>query len=163
MKLKRFLTALFFSGLMLNSVAQSDSAKVQPAAEPTSPEAQTTGSINTAGPDTLSQVTENKVLPDSVTSDAYEPAPVQSESKTTAPVSAAKTARYLKKANELYAQKAYAEAIPYYEKARLGESDTKLILSNLGDCYRLTNNTAGKLNTYGELIRLGRAERQSWL
>ncbi len=74
------------------------------------------------------------------------------------PMSATSQAKALKKANELYNKKAYAEAIPYYEKARMGDNTNKLILSNLGDCYRLTNNTTGKMHAYGELVRSGKAE-----
>ena len=51
----------------------------------------------------------------------------------------------LKKANKFYTTKAYSQAIPYYEKALKKDSSNKIILSNLGDCYRLTNNTKGQL------------------
>jgi outer membrane protein OmpA-like peptidoglycan-associated protein len=64
----------------------------------------------------------------------------------------------LRKANLLYSQQAYSEAIPYYEKARQSDNTNKLILSNLGDCYRLTSNSYGQLHCYGELVRLGAAE-----
>ncbi|MCE3228359.1 MAG: hypothetical protein K0S32_2910 [Bacteroidetes bacterium] len=64
----------------------------------------------------------------------------------------------LKKANKYYGSQAYAEAIPYYEKAYKVDSSNKLILSNLGDCYRLTNNTSGQLKCYGYLIKYGHAE-----
>ncbi|MGZ3902007.1 MAG: hypothetical protein ACXVDC_16895, partial [Bacteroidia bacterium] len=64
----------------------------------------------------------------------------------------------LKKANKFYSEQAYAEAIPYYEKAYKSDSSNKLVLSNLGDCYRLTNNTSGQLKCYGGLIKYGKAE-----
>jgi len=70
----------------------------------------------------------------------------------------ASSANALKKANILFSQKAYAEAIPYYEKARIADNTNTLVLSNLGDCYRLTNNTPGQLHCYGELVRAGSAE-----
>jgi outer membrane protein OmpA-like peptidoglycan-associated protein/tetratricopeptide (TPR) repeat protein len=68
------------------------------------------------------------------------------------------SANALKKANLLYNEQAYSEAIPYYEKARQADNQNKLILSNLGDCYRLTNNTIGQVHCYGELVRAGTAE-----
>lgn len=64
----------------------------------------------------------------------------------------------LKKANKFYTTKAYSQAIPYYEKALKKDSSNKIILSNLGDCYRLTNNTKGQLLCYGGLIKSGNAE-----
>lgn len=70
---------------------------------------------------------------------------------------AAQTAA-LKKANKFYGTQAYAQAIPLYEKAYQTDSSNKLILSNLGDCYRLTNNTGGQLKCYGGLIKYGKAE-----
>lgn len=63
----------------------------------------------------------------------------------------------LLKANTLYNKKAYSEAIPYYEKAAKTDS-SKLVLSNLGDCYRLTNNVNGQLMCYGGLIGKGSAD-----
>lgn len=64
----------------------------------------------------------------------------------------------LKKANKYYSEQAYAQAIPLYEKAYKADSSSKLVLSNLGDCYRLTNNAGGQLKCYGGLIRYGKAE-----
>lgn len=64
----------------------------------------------------------------------------------------------LVKANLYYYNKAYSEAIPYYEKALVSAPTDKTILSNLGDCYRLTNNTAGQLKCYGALVNMGSAE-----
>jgi outer membrane protein OmpA-like peptidoglycan-associated protein len=64
----------------------------------------------------------------------------------------------IKKANKFYSEKSYAEAIPFYEKAIKNDSTNKLILSNLGDCYRLTNNAKGQLWCYGGLVKVGKAE-----
>jgi len=64
----------------------------------------------------------------------------------------------LKKANKYYGNQAYAQAIPYYEKAYKADSSNKLILSNLGDCYRFTNQTAGQIKCYGALVKYGKAE-----
>ena len=65
----------------------------------------------------------------------------------------------LKKANKLYAVQGYAMAIPYYEKVYKKDSSNKLVLSNLGDCYRLTNNANGQIKCYGNLIKFGKAEQ----
>jgi outer membrane protein OmpA-like peptidoglycan-associated protein len=64
----------------------------------------------------------------------------------------------LKKANKFFSVQEYAEAIPYYEKAYKKDSSNKLILSNLGDCYRFTNNAAGQVKCYGGLVKYGKAE-----
>lgn len=66
--------------------------------------------------------------------------------------------RALKKANKFYSIQAYSQAIPFYEKALKRDSSNKTTLSNLGDCYRLTNNTAGELMCYGGLVKNGKAE-----
>jgi outer membrane protein OmpA-like peptidoglycan-associated protein len=63
----------------------------------------------------------------------------------------------LKKANKHFANQSYAQAIPYYEKVYKKDSSDKLLLSNLGDCYRLTNNTNGALKCYGALVKYGKA------
>ncbi|MDI1355425.1 MAG: OmpA family protein [bacterium] len=63
-----------------------------------------------------------------------------------------------KKGMVLYNTKAYSEAIPYFEKVRLTDSTNALLLTKLGDCYRLTNNTQGKLSCYGAMIRNGNAQ-----
>ena len=64
----------------------------------------------------------------------------------------------LKKANKYYGVQAYSQAIPLYEKVYKKDSSNKLVLSNLGDCYRLTNNTNGQLKCYGGLVKYGKAE-----
>ncbi|MGZ4037220.1 MAG: tetratricopeptide repeat protein, partial [Bacteroidia bacterium] len=61
-------------------------------------------------------------------------------------------------ANKLYDEKAYAEAIPKYEKVIKKDSSNADVLSRLGDCYRLTNNTKGQLACYGKLVKDGKAE-----
>ncbi|MBK9285553.1 MAG: OmpA family protein [Sphingobacteriaceae bacterium] len=66
--------------------------------------------------------------------------------------------RDLKKANKYFSTQAYSQAIPHYEKAYLKDSSNKSILTNLGDCYRLTNNASGQLKCYGGLVRTGNAE-----
>jgi outer membrane protein OmpA-like peptidoglycan-associated protein len=63
-----------------------------------------------------------------------------------------------KKAMSLYSKRAYAEAIPYFEKAMQADSVNKMLLTKLGDCYRLTNNTQGKLLCYGTLVNEGIAD-----
>jgi len=64
----------------------------------------------------------------------------------------------LEKPNALFADKAYADAIPLYEKAYKSDTANKLLLSNLGDCYRLTNNVQGQLLCYGGLVKNGKAD-----
>lgn len=63
-----------------------------------------------------------------------------------------------KKGNLYFGAKAYSEAIPFYEKIMKTDSTNKMLLSNLGDCYRLTNNNNGQLVCYGGLVRQGKAE-----
>ncbi len=64
----------------------------------------------------------------------------------------------IKKANKFYSVQAYSQAIPLYEKVYKKDSSNKLILSNLGNCYRLTNNANGQIKCYGNLIKNGKAE-----
>lgn len=68
--------------------------------------------------------------------------------------------RTLKKANAFYEQKAYSEAILLYERLIKSDSSNKnsMVLSKLGDCYRLTNNINGQLLCYGSLVERGEAE-----
>ncbi|MES2566143.1 MAG: OmpA family protein [Bacteroidota bacterium] len=61
-------------------------------------------------------------------------------------------------ANKLYFQKLYVQAIPKYESALKKDSSNADVLINLGDCYRLTNNTKGQLLCYGKLVQTGKAE-----
>lgn len=64
---------------------------------------------------------------------------------------------YAVKADQLYAEKSYVAAIPYYEKLRLIDSSENHTLSRLAECYRLTNNIPGQLATYGTLTRQAQA------
>lgn len=61
-------------------------------------------------------------------------------------------------ANKLYFGKLYSEAIPKYERLLKKDSSNADVLNNLGDCYRLTNNTKGQILCYGKLVKLGKAE-----
>lgn len=61
-------------------------------------------------------------------------------------------------ANKLYQSKLYSQAIPIYKGVLKKDSNNVDVLSNLGDCYRLTNNTQGQLMCYGRLVRSGKAE-----
>lgn len=61
-------------------------------------------------------------------------------------------------ANKLFFKKLYMEAIPKYESVLRKDSSNADVLINLGDCYRLTNNNKGQLNSYGKLVRSGKAE-----
>ena len=67
-------------------------------------------------------------------------------------------AKALSKANKLYTEKAFADAIPYYEKVMNYDNNNKGVLAKLGDCYRYTNNVKGQLTCYGGLVNLGVAE-----
>jgi len=90
---------------------------------------------------------------------ATEPKP-KKEKKAKTPASNGEKAQAnaWKKGNLYYSTQSYAEAIPYYEKLMKADSTNKTLLSNLGDCYRLTNNADGQLLCYGGLIRQGKAE-----
>lgn len=61
-------------------------------------------------------------------------------------------------ANKLYNSKLYAQAIESYNNILKKDSLNADVLSNLGECYRLTNNTEGQLSAYGRLVRTGKAE-----
>ncbi len=64
----------------------------------------------------------------------------------------------LEKANSLYTSGAYADAIPLYEKELKKDSTSRFLLSNLGDCYRMTSNAPGQVRCYGNLVRHSKAE-----
>jgi tetratricopeptide (TPR) repeat protein len=64
----------------------------------------------------------------------------------------------VKSANKLYSSKTYVQAIPKYESALRKDSANADVLTNLGDCYRLTNNNRGQLICYGKLVKTGKAE-----
>ncbi len=64
----------------------------------------------------------------------------------------------IKSANKLYSSKLYVQAIPKYESVLRKDSANADVLTNLGDCYRLTNNNRGQLICYGKLVKTGKAE-----
>lgn len=64
----------------------------------------------------------------------------------------------LKAANKAFFKKTYTEAIPKYEYLLKKDSTNSIVLTNLGECYRLTNNNKGQLICYRKLIELGKAE-----
>ena len=64
----------------------------------------------------------------------------------------------VKAANKLYDAKAYSEVIPKYEKLLKKDSNNAIVLTKLGDCYRLTNNASGQVLCYGKLAESGKAE-----
>ncbi len=63
-------------------------------------------------------------------------------------------------ANKLYSSKLYSQAIDKYLMVLKKDSSNADVLSNLGDCYRLTNNNKGQLLAYGKLVKTGKAEEQ---
>lgn len=63
-------------------------------------------------------------------------------------------AKYLKSANKNFNEKLFADAIIDYEKALEGDEKNKTILTNLCECYRLTNNVKGQLKCYDALLNL---------
>jgi outer membrane protein OmpA-like peptidoglycan-associated protein len=111
---------------------------------------------------TAAAVTEQTASPSATTaSQPLEPATtVSSEPSSSSKKSKSQSAldNAWKKANMFYSQQAYAEAIPYFEKIRQSDSTNKMLLTKLGECYRLTNNTDGQLLCYGGLVRQGGAE-----
>jgi outer membrane protein OmpA-like peptidoglycan-associated protein/tetratricopeptide (TPR) repeat protein len=89
---------------------------------------------------------------------AAEPKPSKKSKSKPASKSENAQANAWRKGNMFFGERSYAEAIPYYEKILRSDSTNKVLLSNLGDCYRLTNNTDGQLQCYGGLVRMGSAE-----
>ncbi|MBP7808225.1 MAG: OmpA family protein [Bacteroidia bacterium] len=61
-------------------------------------------------------------------------------------------------ANKLYNAKSYSEAIPKYEKVLKKDSNNAIVLANLGECYRLTNNATGQVLCFEKLVSTGKAE-----
>lgn len=84
------------------------------------------------------------------TADSFAPEPP--------PPAAPKLPTALRKANLAFNEQAYAEAIPWYEKAKKADPSNKMILSNLAECYRLTNNTQGQIDNYAALVAINAAE-----
>lgn len=73
-------------------------------------------------------------------------------------VLALSTSMPAKKAEKLFQDKSFSEAIPYFIKA-LSIDSTHIDLQNkLAECYRLTNNVPGQIKIYGQLIRQGHAK-----
>jgi len=66
--------------------------------------------------------------------------------------------RAFKKANRLYDEKAFGDAIEYYTRARKQIESEPELLSKLGDCYRFTKNNKGQLDCYGTLCQNGNAQ-----
>jgi outer membrane protein OmpA-like peptidoglycan-associated protein/tetratricopeptide (TPR) repeat protein len=64
----------------------------------------------------------------------------------------------VKSANKLFFSKLYSQAIPKYESILKKDSANTDVLTNLGECYRLTNNNKGQLICYGKLVKTGKAE-----
>lgn len=60
---------------------------------------------------------------------------------------------HAKKAELFYNDKAFAEAIPHFQKALATDSLNEDWLTKLGDCYRLTNDLNGQIACYGAMIR----------
>lgn len=187
MSFKKIVIALFFlfnvsafqAQIVDSTATTTESAPVAPPIEEIS-----TPTVSESSTEATEQTTVEPVI--SETSTVYDsiPAvsePVISEASTTPsvsvpdssavstePTSTATTkgkalspkakASAWKNGNLHFSEQAYAEAIPYYEKLLRSDSTDKVLLSNLGDCYRLTNNTDGQLLCYGGLIRLGISE-----
>ena len=119
------------------------------------PESTPITSPEVAAPEVTSPVTTDSTAL-TTTDVAAEPV-VEKTKKTSAPSDKAVAAAW-KKGNLYYSTQSYAEAIPYYEKIMKSDSLNKTLLSNLGECYRLTNNNEGQLLCYGGLVRHGSAE-----
>jgi outer membrane protein OmpA-like peptidoglycan-associated protein len=181
---KLSLTALaFFAIACLNAqtVTPIDTVPAPPAVDPTTlpPEPQaatinTTAAVSDTALKSQPVITETATATTPATVPAYETSPVAppgstsvTPSETTSvaanipsePVPSSKAATSsdaanMRKANLLYSDKAYAEAIPFYEKALPANTDNKVLLANLGDCYRLTKNTAGQIKVYGDLVNM---------
>ncbi len=148
MKDLKFVVCLSIITISLNVSAQvqPDSSGTKPLA-PDSISAKSQAEENTITDKEMQQLESPPPLDTTAVSDAPEPVtPKAAESAA------------LKKANLLYAQQAYSEAIPYYEKAKKTDAANKLILSNLGECYRLTSNIKGQIDNYGALVNMGMAE-----
>jgi len=65
---------------------------------------------------------------------------------------------FKRKGDNFYKNRGYADAIPFYEKARAIDNTDAELLQNLAECYRLTNNKTGMIAAYGDLIKLGGVE-----
>lgn len=152
---------LFFASLLLGF---SFYTKAQTPETPAATTDATVAPVET--PATIPAATEQAPItsPDAVapatTEVAAEPEKPKKEKKAKTPSAGGEKSQLTawKKGNLYYSEHSYSEAIPYYEKIMKGDSTNKMLLSNLGDCYRLTNNTDGQLLCYGGLVRQGKAE-----
>jgi len=66
--------------------------------------------------------------------------------------------KMVKRANKFFEDKEFAEAIPLYEKALVGNETNKTILANLSECYRLTKDIHGQLKCYEALMTSNQAD-----
>lgn len=64
----------------------------------------------------------------------------------------------IKAANKLYTSKLYFQAIPKYEKILMKDDANQDVLSNLSECYRLTNNFQGQISCYEKLVSAGKIQ-----
>lgn len=162
------LPIFFFIGLSLNSQTTPTDSSAKPIEVPAVVPVETPAVIETPSVTIETPASTSTDQPAATTgsSETAAPAPDAVAPVLTAQVTETKSKSKgvpekniaLKKANTFYGQQAFAEAIPMYEKARESDRHNKLILSNLAECYRLTNNTKGQLLCYGELIKNGDAE-----
>ncbi|MEI6019524.1 MAG: OmpA family protein [Bacteroidota bacterium] len=77
---------------------------------------------------------------------------IQNQSELDSDVKGSAQNKLVKKANKFFADKEFAEAIPLYERALVGNEANKDILSNLSECYRLTKDIHGQLKCYEALM-----------
>ncbi len=66
--------------------------------------------------------------------------------------------KMVKRANKFFEDKEFAEAIPLYERALVGNETNKTILANLSECYRLTKDIHGQLKCYEALMTSNQAD-----
>ena len=153
-----FLILTCSFGLRAQTPEQTPTVTTEPpATTPVEPTATSTDVPAPAVTDAAVSATTDASVP------AAEPKPkkVKKEKKSATPAASSGDKAQVnawKKGNLFYSEQSYSEAIPYYEKILKSDSTNKMLLSNLGDCYRLTNNTGGQLLCYGGLIRQGKAE-----
>lgn len=108
----------------------------------------TSKKVDAASKDSVSKNKEEYTLPDAVAVD-------NNTYQQQLPLQVLMNA---KKADKLFNDNGFADAIPYYEKVLAHDSTIEQVLLRLSDCYRLTNNLEGQLSTYGKLIRQGKSK-----
>ncbi|MEM6316174.1 MAG: OmpA family protein [Bacteroidota bacterium] len=69
--------------------------------------------------------------------------------------------RDLKKAQQLFKEDKYAQAIPYYQKVLTTKKNLS-IKSKLAFCYKITNQIPAALELYEDIVRSDRAKTQSY-